>query len=182
MISQGCEISQTEEQIFLKELLERNVDFIISYRYRHLIKKEVINHFPGKIINLHISYLPWNRGADPNLWSYFENTPKGVTIHLVDVGLDTGDIVVQQLIDDNFEDTLYTSYQRLSEAIENLIILTWHSIIRGEIKPVPQNLSEGTAHRSRDKQTYESLLTDGWHTPVKHLIGKALKKGDDIDV
>lgn len=176
MISQGCQISQTEEPIILQELLERKVDFIISYRYRHLIKKEIIDHFSGKIINLHISYLPWNRGADPNLWSYLENTPKGVTIHLVDVGLDTGDILIQQLIEDDLEDTLYTSYQKLSEAIENLFILTWNSIIHGELKPVPQNLLEGTTHRTRDKQIYEPLLTDGWHTPVKHIIGKALKK------
>ena len=34
----------------------------------------------GKIINLHISFLPFNRGYYPNLWSHQEGTPSGVTI------------------------------------------------------------------------------------------------------
>ncbi|MEK3704940.1 formyltransferase family protein [Paenibacillus sp. FSL R7-0198] len=182
MISQDCQISQTEEPILLKGLLKKDIDFIISYRYRHLIQKDIVDYFQGKIINLHISYLPWNRGADPNLWSYLENTPKGVTIHLVDSGLDTGDILVQQLIEENIEDTLHTSYQRLSNTIENLLIVSWHSLVNREIKPVPQSLFEGTTHRSRDKQEYISLLTKGWHTPVAHLMGKALKKGEDNNI
>ena len=48
----------------------QNYDFIISFGYRHIIKEDVINKFINKIINLHISYLPYNKGADPNLWSY----------------------------------------------------------------------------------------------------------------
>ena len=61
-------------------------DFIISFGYRHIIKEDIIDKFINKIINLHISYLPYNKGADPNLWSYLENTPKGVTIHYIDKG------------------------------------------------------------------------------------------------
>ena len=88
-------------------------DFIISFGYRHIIKEDIINKFINKIINLHISYLPYNKGADPNLWSYLENTPKGVTIHYMDKGLDTGDIIVQKEVCGNIEtDTLKTSYDR----------------------------------------------------------------------
>ena len=36
------------------------------------------------IVNLHISYLPFNRGSHPNYWSFVENTPKGVSIHEID--------------------------------------------------------------------------------------------------
>ena len=72
-------VKTTEEPINVDFLKESNFDFAISYRYRYLIKKEEIAFFKGNIINLHISLLPWNKGADPNLWSFLDNTPRGYT-------------------------------------------------------------------------------------------------------
>ena len=71
-------------------------DFLISFGYRYIISEAVLNKFKPNAINLHISYLPWNRGADPNLWSFIEDTPKGVTIHEIDEGIDTGDIIFKK--------------------------------------------------------------------------------------
>lgn len=48
------------------------------------------------VLNLHISYLPWNRGANPNFWSFVENTKKGVTIHEIDEKLDKGKILLRK--------------------------------------------------------------------------------------
>eukprot|EP00392_Amoebophrya_sp_AT5.2_P019205 g19951.t1 len=63
-------------------------DYCVSYGYRHIIRTPVIEGMfdRKRIINLHISYLPYNRGADPNLWSILERTPPGVTIHHIDEG------------------------------------------------------------------------------------------------
>src|SRR6202035_5691563 len=85
----------------LDELLfdEHPVDLLIAHGYRHIIKPSVLDRFPRRAVNLHISYLPWNRGADPNLWSFIENTPKGVSIHYLDAGIDTGDIIAQKAVD-----------------------------------------------------------------------------------
>ena len=58
-----------------------NIDFIISYGCRHILRKDILDKFPNKAINFHISLLPWNKGADPNLWSFLEDSPKGVTAH-----------------------------------------------------------------------------------------------------
>ncbi|MCD8568399.1 MAG: formyl transferase, partial [Geovibrio sp.] len=84
------------ERIDLPLIEEIKPDLIISYSYRYIIGEDVISAMNGGIINLHISYLPWNKGADPNIWSFLENTPKGVTIHKIDEGLDTGEILVQE--------------------------------------------------------------------------------------
>ena len=55
--------------------LVKNYDFIISFGYRYIVKKNVINLFTNNnIINLHISYLPYNRGSDP-IWSILDGTP-----------------------------------------------------------------------------------------------------------
>jgi hypothetical protein len=81
-----------------------NYDLIISFGYRHIISKEIIKSVNCPIINLHISYLPYNRGAHPNFWSFYDKTPSGVTIHLVNEGIDTGPIIYQRhIIFDNNE-------------------------------------------------------------------------------
>ena len=51
------------------------------------------------ILNLHISYLPFNKGAHPNFWSFAENTPSGVTIHKINKKIDSGNIIYQKILD-----------------------------------------------------------------------------------
>ena len=71
-------------------------DWIVSYGYRNILKGEVLSRFHNRMINIHISLLPWNRGAEPNFWSWLEQTPKGVTIHRIDPGIGSGEILVQK--------------------------------------------------------------------------------------
>ncbi|MGR6836674.1 formyltransferase family protein [Syntrophomonas erecta] len=175
-VSQGDEVTQTEQALSTFEKLDE-YDFIISYGYRHIINKEVVTKFYRRAINLHISYLPWNRGADPNLWSFLEDTPKGVTIHYIDEGLDTGDIIIQKTVKYCLEDTLRTSYEKLIIEIENLLMEKWLDIKNGNIMPIPQP-KRGTLHKTIDRKKWEHLLTKGWDTPVTDIIGKALERGD----
>jgi len=84
---------------------------LVSYRYKYIIPPQVLADFHPKFrLNLHISYLPWNKGADPNLWSFIDNTLKGVTIHSLDNGLDTGDIAFQKRMFFSPNDTLATMF------------------------------------------------------------------------
>ena len=101
----NCKVIERTDPIDLEFFNSSKVDFAVSYRFRHIVRKPIIEHLRGNIINLHISLLPWNRGADPNLWSFLENTPKGITIHYIDDGIDTGDIIAQKelFFDENKE-------------------------------------------------------------------------------
>ena len=150
-------------------------DFIISFGYRHIIRQEIIDLFPDKIINMHISLLPYNKGADPNLWSYLENSPKGVTIHKIDKGLDTGDIILQKKVQDDIEnDTLKTSYDRLIQEIVKLFADNAEDILNNKITSYKQQ-GTGSIHYLKDKEKYIYLLESaGYDTPVKELAGKAL--------
>ena len=117
----GCQVIEYSDEIDLLFLKNNAIDFVVSYRYKHVIRKKVIRYLPQKIINLHISLLPWNKGADPNLWSLLEDTPKGVSIHYIDDGIDTGDIIYQkELIFDEENDTLASSYTKLNDEIIEL--------------------------------------------------------------
>lgn len=154
---------------FVKEIAP---EFIISYGYRHMIKEDIIQSYPNRIINLHISFLPWNRGGDPNLWSFLEDTPKGVTIHYVDEGLDTGDIIVQATISFSEDETLKTSYEKLQSLIQNLFMQSWEKIKTNRLPKIKQT-GPGTYHKAKDKESFLHLLDQGWDTKVVQLIGKA---------
>ena len=177
----GDEVIQSVDPL-TDEMLE-GVDFIISYGYRRKISKEVADRFSGRAINLHIGYLPYNRGADPNLWSFLDDTPKGVTIHYLDGNIDTGDIIAQEEVPYDIEnDTLRTTYKRLSDAIEALFCRVWPEIRGGKdgeedgVVSMPQL----TYHRVGDKDAYARLLEKGWDTPIKEILGKAKQyKGSD---
>ena len=86
------------ERISIEKVKELNPDWIISYNYKYIISQDVIEFMDGKILNMHISLLPWNRGANPNFWSFVDDTPKGVTIHQINKGLDKGKIMYQLLL------------------------------------------------------------------------------------
>lgn len=172
----GDEVVWWEDRLTGASDILRDIDLLVSYGYRHLLKADVLEKFPARAINLHISLLPWNRGADPNLWSFLEDTPKGVTIHYIDTGLDTGAVLAQEEVGYDLEDTLRTSYKRLAGAIEELFKRKWPEIREDRLKAVPQS-SGGSYHCLRDREKFEHLLTDGWDTPVSKLIGKALRMG-----
>ena len=149
----------------------KDYDFLVSHGYRHIIKPEILALFPDKAINLHIGYLPWNRGVDPNLWSFLDDTPKGVTIHHIDEGIDTGDIIYQEKVDMEFTYSLRTAYERLQDALEDLFYYKPNkdSIFNGTAPRTPQS-GKGSYHCAKDKEQYQHLLTDGWDTKIRDLI------------
>ena len=150
----GNKVYVTDNKIDPSWFTENEINLVISYGYRHIIKPEILGLLPGKFINLHISYLPYNRGADPNFWSFVENTPKGVSIHLIDEGVDTGDILIQKQMEFSiYDESLRTSYDKLQKEIQQLFKTHWEDIKNGEIQPKKQQ-SKGTYHRKKDKNKF----------------------------
>jgi methionyl-tRNA formyltransferase len=165
----GEEVIQTADKLSAQAVAKQEFSFLVSYGYRHILRKDILDIFPNKAINLHISYLPWNRGADPNFWSFVEDTPKGVTIHYLDEGVDTGDIIVQQEIEfDSDLETLATSYEKLQAAIQDLFKKNWQNI-KSEKCQRQKQIGNGSTHKVKDKEGLSHLLTNGWNTVVSVL-------------
>jgi methionyl-tRNA formyltransferase len=150
-------------------------DFVISYGHRRLIGSPQVSRFENRILNLHISYLPWNRGADPNFWSFFDDTPKGVTIHLIDAGMDTGPILTQR--EARLSGTLATSYQQLRVAMQEHFREVWIDIRHGKIQPRSQERASGSHHVRADKESIWSQLPLGYATPVEEVeaLGRRIR-------
>lgn len=164
------EVIVLESRLSKDEVLYYKPELIISYSYKYIIKDDVLNIMNRKIINLHISLLPWNRGAHPNLWSFLDNTPKGVTIHLIDRGIDTGDILLQKEIKiDEMRETLRSSYVILHKEIQQLFMDNWNKIKNFQIVPKPQP-NGGSVHYKKDFEKIRYILgNEGWDIPIFEL-------------
>lgn len=114
------------------------VRFAVSFNYRHIIPGSVIEALGCEVVNVHCSVLPWNRGAAPNFFSYYENTPKGVTVHRLTAGLDKGEILLQQVLDLGEDETFASSYAKLIDCATDLLKTHWDELSCGNIAAVAQ--------------------------------------------
>jgi len=175
------EIVVYDKPINIEFLKKIKPNFIISYNYRFIIKQEIINYIKNNIINLHISLLPWNKGADPNVWSFLEDTPKGVTIHIIDEGIDTGPILVQKEVymDESIE-TLRSSYEKLHREIQELFKRSWENIKNKKLKLISQ-VSRGSVHYIRNFKKIENLLGNkSWDISIKEFKIKYEKVKEEV--
>jgi phosphoribosylglycinamide formyltransferase-1 len=96
--SLDCHADRIERDLVLATWLEEHgVELVVLAGYMHLLTKPFLDRFPGKIVNVHPSLLPQFPGAhavDDALAAGVEET--GVTVHLVDEGVDTGPILAQE--------------------------------------------------------------------------------------
>lgn len=102
-----------DDEVF--NLLDRlNPDFIVVVAYGQLIKKRILDRFKNKILNVHASILPKYRGASPINYSLINGDKEsGVSIMLVEQGLDTGDVLAVDKIKLNKEIMLEELHDKL---------------------------------------------------------------------
>lgn len=132
----GCEVLTVGQSSII---LDTTIDWVISFGYKKIITQHEIDFYQGKLLNLHISYLPWNRGSHPNYWSHVENTPCGVTIHQIDNGIDTGDIYVQKQVKiDKSVHTFNSSWKFLLRELELLFLDNFKNIFSEKLIPQKQ--------------------------------------------
>lgn len=147
------------------EIVSTSPDMRVSYGHPRILGGADLD-IPT--VNLHIAYLPWNRGADPNFWSWRDGTPKGVTVHWIDAGVDTGDIIAQREVAFSEGHTLATSYCLLRREMEALFSDVWPMIRNGTAPRTPQN-GGGSHHYAREFAAIRPTLPLGWQTPVTDI-------------
>ena len=155
------------QEINIDFLRKNKIDFIVSYGYKFIIKENIINQFRGKLINLHISFLPYNRGSYPNLWSHLEDSPCGVSIHKINEGIDKGEILLQKQIKfDTRKHTFKSSYLILREEIEKLFKINWQLLKKDKIKSISIS-TKGSYRNKKEGDDIVRLFKDGWDTKIE---------------
>jgi phosphoribosylglycinamide formyltransferase 1 len=103
-----CHADRAERDLVMATWLEEHgVELVVLAGYMHLLTMPFLGRFPGRIVNVHPSLLPAFPGAHAirdALDAGVETT--GVTVHYVDEGLDTGDVIRQEEVPLEPRDTL----------------------------------------------------------------------------
>ncbi|MGH4050497.1 MAG: methionyl-tRNA formyltransferase [Clostridium sp.] len=126
-----------------EEMLEiiKNIkpDFIVVVAFGQILPKNILDIPKYGCVNLHASLLPKYRGAAPINWSIINGDSKsGNTTMFMDVGLDTGDILLSQEVELTSDITAGELHDILSSSGAQLLVETINGIASGVIKPVKQ--------------------------------------------
>lgn len=136
----------------LDAVRDHRADLVLSVYYTQLFKPAFIESTGAPILNAHPSLLPRHRGVAPLIWAIVEgDATTGVTIHMIDEGIDTGDIVLQRSLPIDPDDTglsLYTKVGRL--AVDSIAEVLQHWQEHGSLPTAHPQSGEASHHSRRD--------------------------------
>ena len=135
------EVGKNIDDEMIRTIKELSPDVILVVFWAYLLPQPLIAIPSNGCINFHCSLLPYNRGKNPNVWPIVEGTPAGITLHYIDEGIDTGDIIAQQEIPIEIIDTAETLYKKMIGSFVELFNKTWPTIKTGDIHRSSQNHS-----------------------------------------
>jgi methionyl-tRNA formyltransferase len=126
---------------FIELLRKYNCDLFVSLSFNQIFKTDLINLPPFKTINVHCGKLPFYRGRNVLNWALINDEKEfGITVHYVDEGIDTGDIISQKMypIDDNdtYNSLLDLAYSGCADVLYDSLKI----IQSGVVKTISQNL------------------------------------------
>jgi methionyl-tRNA formyltransferase len=151
--------SRLEEPGILSAIRGVRPEIGLCVYFGYVLKRGLLDALPAGCINVHPALLPYNRGAYPNVWSIVEGTPAGVTIHYIDEGIDTGDIISQREVPIEPVDTGASLYRKLEIDCVQLFKEMWPSIAEGRATRRPQP-DGGTSHRLADVRRIDQIDLD----------------------
>lgn len=190
-LEKGIPVYQPEsfkQESQLDLLRELNPDVIVVAAYGKLLPKYVLNLPKYGCINIHGSLLPKYRGAAPIQWAVINGeTVAGVTTMQMDVGLDTGDMLLTMQTEVGENETAGELFDRLAAMGADLISETLRRLPEG-ISAIPQDETQSTyasmlkkdmaiVDWSRPAQTVHNLVRglDPWPVALTTLDGRRIK-------
>lgn len=150
MVSNKHELSNLFTKSSFRSKLAVLIDFGI------IISQDVIDFFPKGIVNSHFSLLPEWRGADPITFAILSGQPKtGVSLMIIDKGMDTGKIIKQQSIKIQSNETTQALTDKLIVLSNEMLSDTLPKYLMGEVKPRTQ------PHPNRATYSRKIIKQDG---------------------
>ena len=130
---------------FLQALTGWKPDLIVVAAYGRILPPAILSLPPLGCVNVHGSLLPKYRGAGPIQWALINGeTETGITTMLMDEGMDTGAMLLQEAIPITSDDTVGTLSPRLAELGGRLLVETIARLKAGTLVPKPQDSSRAT--------------------------------------
>jgi methionyl-tRNA formyltransferase len=128
-------------------------DLLVVAAYGRILGEDLLGLAPFGAVNVHASLLPRWRGAAPVQWALAEGDAEtGVTLMQMDAGLDTGDVLLQRVVQIREDDSADTLLQRVGEAGADGIVEALPLLAAGRLTPVRQDASRATHARILEKE------------------------------
>ncbi len=168
-LAHGIEVLQPESlkgEEALHQLASYNADIMVVAAYGLLLPEKILNTPKLGCLNIHASLLPRWRGAAPIQRAICEGDEKtGVTIMQMDVGLDTGDMLLKKETSILPEDNAQTLHDRLALLGAEALIETLNLLENGSITATPQNPEEANYAKKLSKD--EAIIN--WNNPASSI-------------
>lgn len=178
-----------KESTFIKQLRSLKPELIVVAAYGQILPKEILNIPTYGCLNVHASLLPKYRGAAPINWAIVCGEKEtGITIMLMDEGLDTGDILLMESISIGEEETAGELHDRLALLGAKLIIKAIDGLKKGLLIPQKQpeegvsyapmiKKKDGLADFKKSALELANLIRgfDPWPSVYTYYEGKLLR-------
>lgn len=123
-------------------------DVLISVNYRYIIPKEIFGN-SQYAINIHGSLLPEYRGRTPHVWSIINGEKfSGITCHIMEETVDTGDIIEQIKVEISCEDTGHTLLEKFHKLYPGILLRSLKKLEK-EIPLIKQDESRASYYGKR---------------------------------
>lgn len=146
-------------------------DLVVCSGYHLRIPHHICDEFEGRIINIHAGCLPWARGIGLTLFSVLLDYPLGTAVHLIDSGLDTGDLLLENRMHVQPSETLRTLYTQMLDDVNNLFVKFLDLLVSGQATRAPQRPLNPRAY-SRTRTEFENVLEicpNGYDTKLEDV-------------
>ena len=135
----------------VEALRELKPDLCVTAAFGQILSREILEIPPLGNINVHASLLPRHRGAAPIAYAIMAGDKKtGVTTMMMDEGIDTGDILMQQETEIGESETCAELTERLGQIGAETLRATLQALTEGTLKQIPQK---------NEEMTYDPMLT-----------------------
>jgi methionyl-tRNA formyltransferase len=131
------------DQKFLDYLRSFKADIFIVCGFQFYLTEEILSIPPMGVLNFHSSLLPRHAGMHPGFFTiYYGDKESGMTIHYMDMGLDTGDIVYRSKVPVYMGDDIASLYERIWDSSEDLIDRLLRDLDKKSLSRIPQDMSK----------------------------------------
>ena len=136
---------KVKEKEAVERLREEEADLFVVVAFGQLLSEEILRMPKYGCVNVHASLLPKYRGASPIQWAIaMGEEVTGITTMKMDIGMDTGDILLKEEVKIEEEETGESLFLKLSEIGGPLLLKTIEKLEDGSLQQVPQDDSEAT--------------------------------------
>ncbi|WP_419535971.1 formyltransferase family protein [Endozoicomonas sp.] len=144
--------------ITLEEAYSLENSVFLSLEFDRIVKPELFKH--DNLYNIHFSLLPKYKGMYTSVWPILNGEDKsGVTLHKIDSGIDTGDIISQLDFNLDENETAKSLYLKYITHGTRLVIKNIESLISGEVNSTPQRF-RNSSYYSQKSIDYSNLMFD----------------------